>query len=357
MKRLYKFHSWLGLIAGLGLLVIGLTGSVLVFKDELDRLLIPGLVTVKQPLDPALSLDSLLTEFRLHLPGYEMTGWLPPAEPGLSGQVFAKAHGEKEGKLIYVNPATGEPLANPMEWNASVMNWLLELHYTLLGDHVGAFIAGLFALGLCLLGVTGVWLYRGFWKTLFLLRWRRSLRIFLSDLHKMVGITSTAFNLILGFTGAYWNLTHIIGHWIEGPEPEPVKMVGPAFELPLDDLLSEAQSQIPGFQLRFLSLPETTGGPIMLMGCLADQHIFRSPYGSTVSFDSKTGAITDVVDSRKAGPWAQFVDSFSALHFGNFGGWPVKILWCLGGLSPGILAVSGAMMYFKRSRIGKKRFS
>jgi len=58
---------------------------------------------------------------------------------------------------------------------------------------------------LCLLGLSGVWIYRDFWANFTRLRWRASRQIFLSDLHKTAGITSVVFNLILGFTGAYWN--------------------------------------------------------------------------------------------------------------------------------------------------------
>ena len=42
-KRLWQLHFWCGLIAGLGPLLIGLSGSILVFHDEVDRLLDPAL--------------------------------------------------------------------------------------------------------------------------------------------------------------------------------------------------------------------------------------------------------------------------------------------------------------------------
>ena len=48
-KRLWQLHSWLGLLAGLGLLVIGATGSMLVFRDELEALVDPALVRVVPP--------------------------------------------------------------------------------------------------------------------------------------------------------------------------------------------------------------------------------------------------------------------------------------------------------------------
>ena len=43
-------------------------------------------------------------------------------------------------------------------------------------------------------------------------------------------------------------------------------------------------------------------------------------------------------------------DSFEPLHFGTFGALPVKILWCLGDLAPGILAITGYILWWKRKR-------
>ena len=87
-------------------------------------------------------------------------------------------------------------------------------------------IAGL---GLIVIGLTGsVLVFRQEIDNL-VLRWNLSARIFFSDLHKMVGISSVGFNLILGFTGAYWNLTHVVGHLLDGPDPKPPNIKGRVF--------------------------------------------------------------------------------------------------------------------------------
>ena len=92
------------------------------------------------------------------------------------------------------------------------------------------------------------------------------------------------------------------------------------------------------------------GGPILLFGAVDGQNVFRSDYGSIVSFDGKSGKVTSATAIPDAGVWAQILDAFRPLHYGTFGGLPVKILWCLGGLTPGILAVSGALMWWQRNR-------
>jgi uncharacterized iron-regulated membrane protein len=358
-KRLWQLHSWLGLLAGLGLLVIGLTGSLLVFHDELESLFNPSLVRVDPPGPtgaPAaerLPLDTLLAHAQRQLPEHEITGWLPQYdEPRLADLLYVIERDHNEWLVATLDPYTGRLLASPRLGTKTLTGWLLELHYTFFADHAGLLLAGLFAVMLCLLGLSGLWIYREFWKNFLTLRWGRGARILLSDLHKFVGITSVAFNLILGFTGAYWNLTHLIGHWINGDPPQPrIEQRLYAGTLSLDALARDAAQRLPGFRGNFISLPSDPAAPaVILWGTIEPRGRFTSPYGSTVSYDPKTGAHTATSDLRTQGWWARFVDTFAPLHYGTFGGLPVKILWCLGGLTPGLLGITGFLIWFRRRR-------
>ena len=349
-RRIYQLHSWLGLLAGLALLVIGLTGSILVFKQEIDSVLAPELVLQADPSMPRLDHDAFLATLQGHLPDHKIVGWGKGPAPGAADAVYAVKVGETEGRMIYADPATGLPRDTTLEEHETVSDWLLKLHYTFFADHVGEFIVGILGVVFCLLGVTGVIIYRNFWKTLFQLRWRKSARIFFSDVHKMVGISSTAFNFLLGVTGAWWNLSHLIGHLGE-EMPEPVvKTVERqwADEVSIEKLVADARRSIPGYQANWISLPLAPDGDVMMFGGTEDQGVLRSPYGSIIVFNAATGELESATRAGEAGLWAQVLDAFRPLHFGNFGGLPVKILWSLGGLAPAILALSGTLMWWKR---------
>jgi uncharacterized iron-regulated membrane protein len=352
-KRLWQLHSWLGLVAGLGLLVIGLTGSVLVFHEEIEAASNPELVRVSPTAAGRLPLDELLASANRELPAYEVTGWLlQHEEPAQADVLYVIERGNNEWLVATLDPYTGRVLASPRDGGATFTGWLLELHYTFLGDHTGMFIAGLFAVMLCALGVSGLWLYREFWKSIFTLRWGRGARILFSDLHKFVGISSVVFNLLLGFTGAYWNITHVVGHWIMG-DPEQAKMEKRLYAsaISLDALVADAGGRIPGYRTNFISLPSDPAAPaITFYGAVEPKSPLRGPYGSVIAFDAQTGAFTSATDIRTAGVWTQIVDAFVPLHYGTFGGLPVKILWVLGGLTPGILAVSGFSIWWLRRK-------
>lgn len=352
-RRLWQLHSWLGLVAGLGLLVIGATGSLLVFHDELEAAINPGLMQVAPAPGGRLAPDVLLAAVNRALPNYEVTGWTirDATEKNYADVLYVIRHGSNEWLVATLDPYTGELLASPRRGTQTFTGWLLELHYTFFADTAGVAFAGVLAAALCLLGVTGVWIYRELWKHLFLLRWRRGARLLFSDLHKFVGLTSAVFNLLLGFTGAYWNLTQAIGEWRNGEARQPViarRLYSTA--LSLDRLIADAHRRIADFQTNFISLPSRPGGGVTLYGAVPTRHSLRSPYGSTVSYDAGTGAWQSSYDLRTAGAWAQVVDAFRPLHYGTFGGLPIKILWSLGGLAPGLLAVSGFAIWRLRRR-------
>jgi uncharacterized iron-regulated membrane protein len=349
-KRLWQLHSWLGLIAGLGLVVIGLTGSALVFREELESLVNPELIRVQPTAAGRLPVDALLKNAEQQLGGYEITGWLfRYDEPHLADVLYTIRHGTNEWLIATIDPYTGTLLASPRAENTTLTGWLLDLHYAFFTDHAGMIVTSVFGVLLCVLGITGVWIYREFWKHLFTLRWGRGARLFFSDVHKAVGISSVAFNLVLGFTGAYWNLAHVIEEWIQG-EPEQALMQGRLYAegISLAAFQEDAARRIPGFRANYISLPWQPDGGVTLWGAVEPRGVLRGPYGSMVAFDARTGAYQSHDDLREAGAWRQFVDAFTPLHFGSFGGLPVKILWCAGGLTPGLLAVSGTVIALAR---------
>lgn len=359
-QTLWRWHSVCGLVAGLGLLVIGLTGSVLVFSREIDGLLRPEVVRVDPPPGAVrLPLDELVGRVATAFPGHPLMGWaFFHDDPAASDRVWVKLTGDDEPWLyVHLDPYTGRILSRPAESGDGIVGWLLELHYSLLADHLGMLLAGLFGVMLGLLGVSGLWLYRDFFRNFLRLRWKSSARILFSDLHKFVGINSVLFNLILGFTGGWWNLSHLLGHLVE---EEPTKEQAAPAPAPrqwssLAPLLAKAEGPIDGFTAHYISFPGSEGDPLTFYGQHGGAGPFRGLYGSSVAFDPLTGEIRESKDLREASLWGQIYDSFMPLHYGTFGGWPIRLLWCLGGLAPGALAISGFFIW--RSRRGARRRS
>ena len=137
-------------------------------------------------------------------------------------------------------------------------DWLLELHYTLLLEHAGLLLSAQVSVLLILLGLSVIVLHRHFWRTLFTLRFGRGLRLLLSDGHKMLGIPGVPVFLILGFTGAWWNIEHFIDEEFGGHDDSQFVLTKRYYnaELDYDAMLAAAQEALPGFVATYVRLPD-----------------------------------------------------------------------------------------------------
>ncbi|MXW50903.1 MAG: PepSY domain-containing protein [Gammaproteobacteria bacterium] len=351
-KRLFKLHRWAAIAAAVPLLVICATGSALVFKHEIDAWLMHDTVRVTPSAAGRQPMETLLAVLNQALPQHEVTGWAWFADdPQRADVVYVIEHGTKEWQYTLLNPYNGDLLSQIVSTESYLTDWLLSLHYTLLVGEVGMLISGLFAILLCLLGITGIWLHRRFWKGPFKLRWSSGGVVAYSDLHKLVGIVGAPVLLILGVTGAWWNIEHgleeIAEHW--GGEAHPaMESRLYAKHISLDDVIAQSEAEMPGFEATYLRLPWEAGIPIAVFGRVPTGNPLSSDYSSTVLFDSDTGDLSQVLDIRQTGLVPRIEDTFRALHFGTFGGLTTRILWAVLGSAPLALVITGLWLWWHR---------
>lgn len=350
-KILFKVHSWMALIAFVPLLIICVTGSILVFKHEIDAALVEDKVRVAVDGGERRSLDTLLGEVNRSFPGYEVVGWHLFQDPGRADQVYMIPHGSSDWFYALQNPYSGEILAEPQGLTHYLTDWLLELHYTFLLDAPGLAITSVFSVLLCLLGITGLVLYRKFWKNFFTLRWNARLIVYFSDLHKMTGVIASPILLIVGFSGAWWNITHFV-HELEehadGHEHYAMAERLYSDDLSLQALHDDTAQRLDGFEPTYITLPWEPGVNITFWGDVHAGNPLLSEYASNVIYNAQSGDYMSAYDIREAGVGAKIVDSYRRLHFGNFAGLASRILWCVIGLSPLLLSVTGLYIWYRR---------
>ncbi|WP_281078012.1 PepSY domain-containing protein [Variovorax paradoxus] len=127
----FQLHWLLGITAGSVLLVIGLSGAVLSFREELIDALNPGGRHVAVQDKEALAPPQLLAAVREAFPGRQVGTLALFAEPGAAARViFAPRPGERRGDTVYLDPYAGRPLpplmgAEFFEWVEALHRWLL----------------------------------------------------------------------------------------------------------------------------------------------------------------------------------------------------------------------------------------
>lgn len=351
-KKLHQWHAYSALFALIPLIIISITGSILVFKVELDTWLMPEKMQVADVKHmPRLPLDLLMTKVSEKYPDYAIGSW-EIFNTSRTDTAYLIKYGTTDWYKLYLNQYTGELLSTPVGTSDDFTDWLLDLHFKLLLETNGMFVGAIISIILQFLGISGIVLYRKFWSNFFTLRFKQARRILFSDLHKMVGIVSSPIILVLGFTGAYWNISEVIHevseHVIEEPYLIQKALYSP--EISLQAKYENTAKVIKGFEATYMLMPFEPELNITFFGKISTSNPLNSNYASTITYDKLSGDMVHSVDVRAAGTGHVVVDSFRRLHFGHFAGLTSKIIWCVVGLSPVILAITGVYLYWYRRR-------
>jgi len=361
-KTLFKIHSWLALIAIIPLIVISITGSVLVFKSEIDGLLMPDKHFVVQQQAARLPMDSLIDKAEAAFPEYVVGSW-ELFNNTTADRLYLVKRGTDDWYKLHLDQYTGEVLSEPVSTTHYFTDWLLELHYTfLLNDlkslpgQTGTVLGFFFALFLLTLGITGLIIYRKFWQRLFSVRWRATLQIVLSDIHKMTGVLGSPILIVLAITGGYFNGAVWYHEVIEHAEEEHHTITNKLYsdDISFERILNDSKLQIPTFNTTFLVFPREPDENITLYGEVNTSNPLTSEYANTITYNKQTGEHIANWDIREAGAGWQVIDSFRKLHFGYFAGLISKILWCIVGLSPVWLAGTGFYLWLTRRKRKKQ---
>lgn len=356
-KQLFKWHSMSALFALIPLMVISITGSILVFKVEIDSWLMPEhTVVTQQHAVERVNFDELIAQVESQHTNYILGSWELFDNNKRADAAYLLSKTDGEWFKLYLNQYTGQLLSEPVPLSHDITDWLVSLHYTFLLGFVGTTFGFVFAVILLFLAVSGLILHRQFWRKLFTLSFNAAKRIFFSDVHKFIGVLSAPVFLILAITGGYWNASEMLHEAEHHIEQEPIlqsKIYGD--DIQFQSLLEQAKTQISEFQPTYMTFPYEAELPIVFYGDVPNKNILSSEYSSTVTFDKQTGKLVATYDIRQASGFWYFVDMFRKLHFGYFAGLPSKIIWCVLGLSPVWLSLTGLYFYLFRNNNRKRK--
>lgn len=356
-RFLFKLHTYLAIISFIPLILISVSGAILVFKHEIDRLLMPGSVRVTTAGTDRLALEVLQSKVYSQYPDWHITGWVLFQDQKRADLVYMIPTGSDEWHYLLLDQYRGNVLAPPVDTHHYLTDWLLDFHYTFMLDHTGLYLASFFAITLCLIGLSGIIIHRSYWQSL--LKWKRQKRRtgFYREFHKKVGAWASPILLILGITGGYWNITHVIQEDFLEEHHAHHKMAQPLYNrsLALQTIVQNAESSTTGFKATYISFPWEPGADLRVWGEVPSANPFASEYSSTITFDAESGERLSVYDIREQGFGAKLLDSFRELHFGSFASWPSRILWCVVGLLPLILSFTGLYLWWQRRAIKARK--
>lgn len=348
-----KVHLWIGIIIGLFFSLSGLSGSILVFDDELDMYFNANLWRV-EPQSDVMRLDEATHKVQSYFTGHAVLLARLPREPDHSIEYWIKKNEVLE--QVYVDPWTLEILGRRDE-HAGFLGFLHDLHVHLLADDDGLFVNGILGLILLLTVLTGLWLaWPGWRKLVNALRVPRKSTRFASwfALHRSAGLISMLLLFVVALTGAamvfYKPTNAALVAVFGGPglsEPPLIEHIEPhdIQKLP-STLLRTAESEIPGANATWLRFPVKPEMPFVVRLKYPDD---SHPNGTSyVALNSFSGDVMMAHDAKSSGTGQQIADMKYPLHIGTAAGLSGRMLIFVTGFIPTILFVTGIYTWWFR---------
>ncbi len=355
-------HRWCSLVATLPFLILCLTGTVLIFHEEIDAAMgvtpPSGVADARAQLPLQASIDHVLAahpDERVASIGLD-----PKQYPGvmLAVTVPTSAHKFENMKLRFTELATAQPTEHEVEPTSTLTGFLLELHahwfLGMPGELIGALIALLVLISL-LSGLVVYWPHVK--KVAFgLLRRGRGPRLRQLDLHNFIGTVVLGWALVVSLTGFLLGFgTLATGMWTytllaDIPKDTTGARIDPRHP-PIDvDAVVAAMGRAvpPGWRVSTVVFPDTDYSTprhytALVVGASGlEERLFRA--GLVNAATGKVDTLVEMPCYMKAIMLSQ------PLHFGDYGGLPLKLLWTLCTWMTLFITANGAWLWWDRRR-------
>lgn len=356
MRRvLLQIHLWLGLTVGMLWALQGLSGALLIFHREVDRITAPA-----ASIGGTASLDAVLGSAKQATAGASIVR-LSVTDHHRDRIDATYVDAVRGVRAVVIDAATARVLEKrDMEprtpFTGAVTRWLLMFHSTLTSGRIGEVligVSGLLLASAALIGLRLVWPARGAWKHVYSYRRWRTTQQRLNGGHRALGLTAGFIILTIALTGASMVFEEELRDWMSRVVPHQLAYrsapsQAPGAQVSTQSALDIAQRQLPAAQWVRVTLPKTAE-PVYTIR-------FHQPGESrwmgrtTVVVDAVTGHIESVYDTLRAPPSNRVIDALLPLHNGESLGIGGRILMMLAGLSLPVLYVTGVWRWFLRAR-------
>jgi uncharacterized iron-regulated membrane protein len=358
MKLTYRIHAWVGLITGVFVLIICVTGSFAVFKPEIDRAIELQMRIAIDPDAPRANLDDIWQRVSEQYDGTVTAVWLPAKLSSMfthGNAISLWLSGKRPNPTeVLVHPNTGKIVYTRHRLD-SWGQWLREFHKAMFYGYWGRVFVGALGVTLVASTVMGLIIFprfnRGRWMPS--IRWNRGSRILLGDLHKASGLITAALTLILASSGAVVGLENLYHrYWPDDDGDDQPRFVmpepGPFMPGILEHSLAQAREAMPHAYPSRIIVPRGKR-TVAIVTMEHPDHKLIKENASFVRSNAITGELIDMRDATQASAGTRLYYAMEPLHFGRlWGSLTVKLVYGLVGIAIGFLCVSGYIIYVAR---------
>ena len=350
-------HKWSSLVCTVFMLLLCLTGLPLIFDHEIDHLLGAELEAPEvAPDTPHIGVDRVLEIARAQYPDRVVQYASPHDDSDYLWFVTMTPTPAPtaDWQQVVVDARNGEVLSRARA-EGGFMEVMLRLHVDLFAGTPGKLFLGAMGLLLLVAIVSGVVLYAPFMRKLAFgeVRHERSPRIRWLDLHNLLGIVTVAWLFVVGATGVIHTIDdQIIKFWradqlsaILAPyQGQPI--VPEAQRGSVQRSMEAALARVPGMRVSFIAFPGTSfSSPHHHTFFLFGSEPLTSQMRQPVLVDARSEQVTAAPQL----PWYYAALQLARpLHYGDYAGLPMKILWALLDIATLVVLGSGLYLWIKK---------
>lgn len=341
----FDLHSWLGLKLCLFMGFVCLTGTLAVFSQEIDWLL-HAPMRVADGGEQAGWGEVLHAAQTAH-PDWELEG----ISAGHTRLFAARAQmrlPDGKRRFVWINPYTARVTGDTGWFNTQRL--LRNTHrHLMLPVAWGVPLVAALSIPLLLSLLSSLYIYKKWWRGF--LKWpdaSRPRRLW-GDVHRLAGVWSLWFLLLIGLTGAWYLVESLGGDAPAAPTlqlAEGGDRVAPVDPAAVDTAVQTVRQQWPALDI-LAAIPARDGGSILFMG-EADAWLVRER-ANNIAVDLRSGQVMGRHDGRALSVHQRIAEMADPLHFGSFGGWPIRLLWLLAGTLLTGLCFTGVYLYGLRT--------
>ena len=359
-------HLWPGLVSAILLVFVCLTGTIIVYCDEIIDLVNRDVLFVSKTAKEKIPAEQLINGYRKAFPRRNNPGYMVfYRDPARSVKLRSFEPG-KGPSLVYMDPYTGKILKD--DPTIYFFHVAACLHSSLLWPGPGNWIIDIATLVFLVELITGLVLWwpskwtRTTRRASFTIKWRARFRRLNYDLHNVPAFYTLSICLVLTLTGlliAFKPLARLTMDAFGGdPGPGWEKQL-PAFEenrmhFPMNAVVDRLFSQFPDKEA------------IQVMTCLPDTvGYYRVNVARRIGMRSCESCDAYTIDKYSGGPadlpeavmeHENIENGYRALHMGTWMGQFGKFVTFTGGLVATSLPVTGFLIWWgKRKKNGTSR--
>ena len=363
LRTYLSVHTWVGLVAGMGLFIAFYAGSIIVFVHELQGW--------ERPAEAAPARDVGLAQAQA------LVDRVLAKHPEADHAFFVTLPGEHGPRphLYWFDESTSRQHKFALEdeglrqtpARAGFVEFIYDLHFTAgLPRTAGMYLFGVFCILYGLALVSGVLIYApGFLKDLFALRLGRNIKRMWQDAHNVIGVLSLPFHVIFAWSGAVLTIGFLMlapfqflvyenkllgileSDFDVAPHVEPAGIAQPM--LPVAELVRRAELALPGIAIESLNYHEAgdAHAQVTLYGELPQRRLSSM---AGVALNAASGELIKALPPKDYPPGMAFLRGLQHLHYGNFGDMAVKWLYFVLGMAGAFLFYTGNLLWIEARR-------